>query len=67
MTHTLDGKYFLGLTDEIRLSVTDGSNSESEKWNLDEIKDLLDGLIETCNYYTNSRACRAQIILEYIN
>ena len=67
MADTLDGKYFLGLTDEVRLSVTDGINYGSERWNLDEIKDLLDGLLKTCNYYTDSQGCRAQIILEYIN
>ena len=56
------GEYYMGLKGEIRMKVIDG---DDEKWTLEEIRDLLNAFVKTCDYYLSSHnVCGADIVLE---
>lgn len=68
-------QYYHGIKDEIRIILLDAEDEKFllkegsiirsvECWTIDEMYDLMQAFIQTCNYYTLSRAVRGQIIIE---
>ena len=75
----LSGQYHMEVKGEIRMEITDGIHSEMAEvekiedildtfWSLEEVEDILQAFVKTCNYYLCSEGkCKGQIILEHVD